>query len=73
MQEKESNTSSKQVSGDQDDDATLIGSCCAEQLPRLLEMMSSCDPEMRKCATMLIETLSRQDILNPLEAVSCMY
>jgi cohesin loading factor subunit SCC2 len=70
MQEKESNTSSKQVSGDQDGDATLIGSCCAEQLPRLFQMMSSCNPEIRKCATMLIETLSRQGLLNPLEAVS---
>lgn len=70
MNLKESINSSMQISGDQDGDASLIGSCCAEQLPRLFQMTSSCNPEIREYATMLIETLSRQGLLNPMEAVS---
>ena len=73
MQSKEINTSSKQVSGDQDGDASLIGSCCAEQLPRLFQMMSSFKAEIRESATILVETLSRQGLLNPMEAVSFVY
>ncbi len=69
MQSNEKITSSKKVSGDQDGDASLIGSCCAEQLSRLYEMMSSKYPEIREHSTSLIETLSRQGLLNPMEAV----
>ncbi len=70
MQSKENITLSKKISGDQDGDASLIGSCCAEQLPRLFEMTSSCSEHIREYATILIETLSRQGLLNPMEAVS---
>ena len=69
MQSNNEITSSKKVSGDQDGDASLIGSCCAEQLTRLYEMMFSKHPEIRGNATGLIETLSRQGLLNPMEAV----
>jgi len=70
MQSKEHITSSKQVSGDQDGDATLIGSCCTEHLARLFEMTSSCNVDIRANATRLIDTLSRQGLLNPMEVVS---
>lgn len=72
MQSKGNITLSKQVSGDQDGDATLIGSCCTQQLTRLFEMTSSQNSEIRENATRLIDTLSRQGLINPMEAVSYM-
>lgn len=70
METKADITTSKKISGDQDGDASLIGACCIQHAPRLYEMTSSLYPMVRMNAVLLIETLLRQGLLNPMELVS---
>lgn len=70
MQSKNDITTSKKISGDQDGDASLIGACCIQNAPRLFEMISSLFPMVRLNALLLIDTLLRQGLLNPMETVS---
>jgi len=69
MELKSDITTSKKISGDQDGDASLIGACCIQHAPRLFEMTSSPHATVRLHALLLIETLLRQGLLNPMEMV----
>ncbi len=70
MESKNGITTSKKISGDQDGDASLIGACCIQNASRIFEMSYSVYPSVRLHALLLIETLSRQGLLNPMEVVS---
>jgi cohesin loading factor subunit SCC2 len=70
MESKADITTSKKVSGDQDGDASLIGACCIQHAPRIFAMTSSIDPKIRLHSLLLIETLLRQGLVNPMEMVS---
>jgi len=72
----ESNTSistSEKISGDQDGDASLIGSVCIQHSPRLFQMTASMDTKVRLHAILLLETLRRQGLLNPMELVPVLF
>lgn len=73
MESKDCITTSKKVSGDQDGDASLIGACCIQQASRLYEMTSSPHQEIRFHSVLLIETLTRQGLLNPMQMVSFLW
>jgi hypothetical protein len=49
----------KKVSGDQDGDASLIGSLCIQHSPRLHQMTASMDSKVILYAILLLETLSQ--------------
>ncbi len=69
MESKDNITTSKKVSGDQDGDASLIGACCIQHAPRLFELTSNQNATIRFHTLLLIETLKRQGLLNPMEMV----
>jgi len=58
-----------QISGDQDSDASLIGACCIQHASRLFEMTASTDSMIRLNSLLLIETLLRQGLINPMDTV----
>ncbi len=73
MESKDNITTSKKVSGDQDGDASLIGACCIQHAPRLFELTSNQNATIRFHTLLLIETLKRQGLLNPMEMVRIIF
>jgi hypothetical protein len=60
---------SDKISGDQDSDASLIGSCCAQHANALLECSVHMNRGVRYQSLSLIDVLLRQGLMNPMEAV----
>jgi len=60
---------SNQISGDQDSDASLIGACCIQHASRLFQMTSSMKPNIRLHSLLLVQTLLRQGLINPMDTV----
>lgn len=60
---------SNKISGDQDSDASLIGACCIQHASRLFELTASTDSMIRLNSLLLIETLLRQGLINPMDTV----
>lgn len=73
MESKANITTSKKISGDQDGDASLIGACCIQHAPRIFAMTSSIDPKIRLNSLLLIETLLRQGLVNPMEMIPVLF
>jgi len=66
-------STSEKISGDQDGDASLIGSVCIQHSPRLYQMTASMDSKVRLHAILLLETLRRQGLLNPMALVPVLF
>lgn len=62
-------TLSDKISGDQDGDASLIGSCCTQHAYSLLELSLHMNRNVRYQSISLIDVLLRQGLMNPMEAV----
>lgn len=73
MESKINLSTSEKVSGDQDGDASLIGSVCIQHSPRLFQMTTSMDAKIRLHAILLLETLKRQGLINPMELVPVLF
>jgi cohesin loading factor subunit SCC2 len=69
MESDENITLNKQISGDQDGDATLIGGVLTQHAERLFEMTASQDDKVRLATVDLLGQLLRQGLLNPMDAV----
>ena len=68
MDQRELSLSDK-ISGDQDGDASLIGSCCTQHAHALFELSVHVSSVVRYQSLSLIDVLLRQGLMNPMEAV----
>ena len=65
MESNTNNSTSEEIYGDQDGDASLIGYVCIQHSPRLYQMTAN----MVIRAILLVESLRRQGLLNPMALV----
>ena len=73
MLQKETYSTSKRISGDQDGDATLIGGILNHYATRLFEMALSKDATTRFVAVDLIGNLLRCGLINPMESLPYLF
>jgi len=73
MKAKAGVTLSKQISGDLDGDATLLGGVVGQHAPRLFQMTTSQDPRVRLATVDLLGNLLRMGLLNPMETVPYLF
>lgn len=73
MKGKAGLTLSKQISGDLDGDATLIGGVVGQHAPRLFQMTTSQDNRIRWATVDLLGILLNQGLLNPMETVPYLF
>lgn len=64
---------SRQISGDLDGDATLIGGVIGQHAPRLFQMTTSQDHRVRLATVDLLGELLRMGLLNPMETVPYLF
>jgi cohesin loading factor subunit SCC2 len=69
IESKKCITLSEKISGDQDSDASLLGSCCIQNSSRLLSMTSSPIKNIRMHSLLLLEILLRQGLISPMDTV----
>merc|ERR1719223_435760 len=69
IESKKCITLSKQISGDQDSDASILGACCIQNSSRLLSMTSSPIKDIRIHSLLLIQILLRQGLISPMDTV----
>ena len=62
-------TKSKKISGDQDGDASLLGMCVLEHIDRFYELTTSLNPKIRLGTVLLLETVRRQGLSNPMTLI----
>ena len=73
MKAKAGMTLSKQISGDLDGDATLVGGVIGQHAPRLFQMTTSQDHRVRLASVDLLGNLLRMGLLNPMETVPYLF
>lgn len=69
MDSREDVTISSRISGDQDEDSSLVGGVLTKHAPRLFQMTSSDNDRIRLAAVSLLGALLRQGLINPMETV----
>eukprot|EP00592_Proboscia_alata_P008805 CAMPEP_0194364154 /NCGR_PEP_ID=MMETSP0174-20130528/12062_1 /TAXON_ID=216777 /ORGANISM="Proboscia alata, Strain PI-D3" /LENGTH=1887 /DNA_ID=CAMNT_0039138029 /DNA_START=35 /DNA_END=5698 /DNA_ORIENTATION=- len=69
MEKNQEISLSKKISGDQDSDASLVGSVLNQHSTRLFQLTSSVHPKIRLVTLDLIGILLRQGLINPMETV----
>lgn len=69
MEANKGMTKSKKISGDQDGDASLLGMCVLEHIDRVYEMTASLNPKIRLGSVLLLETVRRQGLSNPMTLI----
>ena len=69
MEKNQEISLSKKISGDQDSDASLVGSVLNQHSARLFQLTSSVHPKIRLVTLDLIGILLRQGLINPMETV----
>ena len=69
IESKKGITLSEKISGDQDGDASLLGSCCIQHYSRLISMTLSTDRSICIHSLQLLQILLRQGLVSPMETV----
>lgn len=73
MKAKSGATLSKQISGDLDGDATLVGGVVGQHVSRLYSMTTSQDHRIRYATVSLLGELLRMGLLNPMQTVPYLF
>ena len=73
MAQDEEITLAQKVTGDQDSDASLVGSILTQHSHTVLEMTSNIHPPIRMAATSLVGELLKAGLMNPMEAIPYLF
>ena len=73
MAQDEKISLAQKVSGDQDSDASLVGSILTQHSSTVLELTSNIQPPIRMASTSLVGELLKAGLMNPMEAIPFLF